>query len=732
MNTQKFPAKTAYFEKAAPVWPFGRESEMNLWLSFRALAGGAGKTVLRLTGSSAYTVKVGGKFVAFGPARCAHGFYRVDELDLTEHLNGESVVTIDVAGYSADSFYHIDQPSFLCAELIEGSEVTAATGAENDFLCRVMTEHEQKAQRYAGQRTFCEVYNLTPEIEKWEKDAGADLRVFALVLPQKTEAKAFIARGCDYNVYDVIPAEKITARLKFEAHTGSAGVRYPEYIVPRGKKTGASKKGFSLGEVGTDIFLAARNVEVTEICKKDEENAEIELCASEGAAYKMAHNTTGKIELCAACEEDTEILIKFDEFPGEDGLVNFRRMYTVNAVMFRLKKGTYHLSTFEPYTMGALEVYITKGKAAVSGVSLRYFGDAKTVRRYAGNDADMQKIFDAAVETYRQNAFTIFMDCPSRERAGWLCDSFFTSRAEKVLMGRSTVEKNFLENFFLPESFRDIPQGMFAMCYPGDQYGGNYIPNWAMWLVIELGEYLERTGDREFVNASKPRIDALLAFFAKYENADGLLERLDRWVFVEWSKANELTKDINYPTNMLYAYMLEAAEKLYGDEALLTKAANIKKKINEQAIMPDGFYCDNAVYGEDGAAHLSGVRTEACQYYAFFCGVATPSETPVLWERLLNDFGPHRVIKGEWPNLAADAKWKNVHPANAFIGNYLRLEILCRYGENERLYENIRGYFLKMAELTGTLWENDGTTASCNHGFASHVVYWMDKLSLLS
>ncbi|MBQ9745943.1 MAG: hypothetical protein IJW21_03895 [Clostridia bacterium] len=129
MNTQKFPANNVSFEKAVPVWPIGRESEMNLWLSFRTLASGAGKTVLRLTGSAAYTVKVGGEFAAFGPARCAHGFYRVDELDLTERINGKSVITIDVAGYSADSFYHIDQPSFLCAELIEDGEVTCATGA---------------------------------------------------------------------------------------------------------------------------------------------------------------------------------------------------------------------------------------------------------------------------------------------------------------------------------------------------------------------------------------------------------------------------------------------------------------------------------------------------------------------------------------------------------------------------------------------------------------------------
>ena len=732
MNTFKFPSDIFKFEKAVPVWPFGRETEMNLWLSFRAIASGAKKTILRLTGSSAYTVKVGGKFVAFGPARCAHGFYRADELDLGEYINGESVITIDVAGYSADSFYHIDQPSFLCAELIEDGAVTAATGAENDFICRVMTEHEQKAERYAGQRTFCEIYNLTPEIEKWETDASAKLFTFALALALPTEEKTFIKRGCDYNVYDLIPAEKIVSRLKFEAFEGHEGVRYPEYIVPRGKKTGASKKDFPLGEVDTDIFIKARNINVTELCEKEEVNEAIELSLGEGATYKMAYNTTGKIELCASCEEDTEILIKFDEFLGDDGLINFRRMYTVNAVLFRIKKGAYRLSTFEPYTMGAMQIFVTKGKASISGVSLRYFGDAKTERKYIGDDKDMEKIFKAAVETYRQNAFTIFMDCPSRERAGWLCDSFFTARAEKVLMGRSTVEKNFLENFFLPDSFRELPEGMFAMCYPGDQYGGNYIPNWAMWLVIELEEYLERTGDREFVNAAKPRIDALLAFLAKFENADGLIEKLDRWVFVEWSKANELTQDINYPTNMLYARMLEATAKLYGDGSIAEKAQNIKKAINAQAIMPDGFYCDNAVYGEDGKAHLSGKCTEACQYYAFFCGVATPAANPVLWERLLNDFGPHRVVKGEWPNLADDAKWKHIYPANAFIGNYLRLEILCRYGENEKLYENIRGYFLKMAELTGTLWENDNPNASCNHGFASHVVYWMEKLALLS
>ena len=95
-----YQSEIVSFEKASPIWAYDRETEMNLWLSFRAVAKGTGKTVLRLTGSSAYEVKVGGKFVAFGPARCAHGFYRVDELDLSDMITKETVITVNVAGYN--------------------------------------------------------------------------------------------------------------------------------------------------------------------------------------------------------------------------------------------------------------------------------------------------------------------------------------------------------------------------------------------------------------------------------------------------------------------------------------------------------------------------------------------------------------------------------------------------------------------------------------------------------
>jgi alpha-L-rhamnosidase len=568
-------------------------------------------------------------------------------------------------------------------------------------------------------------------ISKWEKAREINMRDYAIAMLSPVEDKVFIPRGSSYNVYDRIPAEEIVSRSDFILEDYKSRLRHPAYIVPRGSDTGASQKSFSLGEVETDIFLQARNIEVCNLKKTSEEPSPQTLRMGEAVTYRMPCNTTGKIEFSVACDEDTEVLITFDEFLGENGLIHYRRLYTVNAAMWKLKGGRYRLSTFEPYTLGVMTFHVLKGRAILSDVGMIYFGAEDTKRSYRGDDETLNSIFRAAVESYRQNTFTIYMDCPSRERAGWLCDSFFTSRVEKTLTGKSEIERCFLENFFLPNRFENLPEGMFPMCYPADFNSGNFIPNWAMFLVLELEEYLERTGDKEFIENAKDKIYALMNYFEKFENTDGLLEKLEKWVFVEWSECNKLTQDINFPTNMLYAKTLRAAAHLYHDAEFAKKAEHLRKIINEKSFTEKGFYCDNAVYGEDGVARLSGERTETCQYYAFYCGITSPEENPELWQRMLHDFGPERIVPYQWPSFTDDAKWKEIYPSNAFIGNYLRLELLHVYGENEKLEENIRGFFTKMANTTGTLWENDSTTASCNHGFASHVLYWMDKLGMI-
>src|SRR3546814_13118096 len=49
------------------------------------------------------------------------------------------------------------------------------------------------------------------------------------------------------------------------------------------------------------------------------------------------------------------------------------------------------------------------------------------------------------------------------------------------------------------------------------------------------------------------------------------------------------------------------------------------------------------------------------------------------------------------------------------------MEVLYRYGLSNQMLQEMKGYFLNMAELTGTLWEHMDTHASCNHGFGSYL-----------
>ena len=363
--------------------------------------------------------------------------------------------------------------------------------------------------------------------------------------------------------------------------------------------------------------------------------------------------------------------------------------------------------------MRYLKFLVVDGACELTDVYLREYANPEASRaHFACSDLRLNRIFEAARQTFRQNALDIFMDCPSRERAGWLCDSFFAGRVAFDLCGNTTIEKNFFENYLLPPNFEHLPEGMLPMCYPADHYNGRFIPNWAMWFVIQLEEYLARSGDRQLVDALKPKVMSLLKYFERFKNEDGLLEKLESWVFVEWSEANRFVQDVSYPTNMLYAAVLAAAGRMYQKPELLKEAQRLRETIRQQSF--DGsFFVDNAIRNE-GKLEVTSNQTEVCQYFAFFFDIANPDTHPKLWNTLREQFGPKRAESKSYPQ---------VHPANSFVGNYLRLELLSRFWYCRQLKDELVDFFLRMADKTGTLWEHARSSASCNHGFASHVAH---------
>jgi len=703
-------ARAEGFLKAKPVWPAGRSLEKNLQVLFRSVVDVENPrgVILRLTASTLYRAWVNGRHAGYGPARGPHGYYRIDELDISSLLKrGKNIVAIEVAGYNVNSYYTLDQPSFLQAEVIRGKRVLAATG-ESGFEAAIDPERIQKVQRYSFQRPFSEAYRIRGDHGRWRNDLKASFAT----LPCEVDRRPlrYLPRIAPYPDLTLRPVVAVAASGK---------------VAPK-EKPGRIWKDRSLTGIGPRLKgYPERELEVIPSIELQKYSSRLappaasvpfqgplELEEREFRILDLGINRTGFIGITVSSRRPSRLVLAFDEVLHE-GDVDFKRLGCVNLITYSLPAGRLSLESFEPYTLRYLKAIVLEGECALEDVHLRDYGNPN-IRKgtFRASDPRLGRLFEAGRETFRQNALDTFLDCPSRERAGWLCDSFFTARVAPDLGGDIAVERAMMENFLLPEKFEFLPEGMLPMCYPADHNDGVFIPNWAMWFVVQLEEYLARSGDRTTVDRLKDRVMALWSYLGRFRNSDGLLERLPGWVFVEWSDANKYVQDVNYPSNMLYAGMLDGIGNLYGEGRAREEAGKVREAIRSQSF--DGtFFVDNAVR-RGGELSVTRNRTEVCQYFAFFFRVATPGSHPRLWSTLLRKFGPRRRSVNPFPRVGM---------ANSFIGNMLRIELLSREGHSQQILDESIDYLLYMADRTGTLWENVGDTASCNHGFASHIVH---------
>jgi len=689
------------------IWAKGLLHEMNVAVTFQYTLTPQENTVLELAASNLYRLFVNGDFAGYGPARAAHGYSRLDSYALGKWAGQQTVLAVEVYSANINSYYTVNERPFFAAEIKNGSEIIAQAA---DFTAYHMTERIQKVRRFCGQRTFTESYRLARDPAAFY---AGDVTGY---VPAETEAVAMnrlLPRYVGYPMLNkrlAVPLEYGTVGTKANAEPR----REPSYLMASPE----TQNGF------TPEMLEENAVAVVEqfACTAQGEGHAAPIGAMHYQTYDFGRTLTGFFSLQVRAQEDTTLYLFFDEVITQTDIcreVSPFRNSCNNVIKFVLAAGSYRLLTFEANSARFTTAVVTDGCAEITDFGMVVYEnpDAAQFQYDCGDDA-LNKIVAAATNSFSQNAVDVLTDCPSRERAGWLCDSFFSGRAEPFFTGKNVVEKSHLENYAMCPQLPYLPEGMLPMCYPADHPKGRYIPNWTMWYILELCNYWKRTGDEDMRRISREKVYNLVQFFQKYENEYGLLENLESWVFIEWSKCNdaEYTKGLNYPSNMIWAAALEAAAELYNDPALAQKGAAIKKAIRELAWNGE-FFEDNAVRDENGALVKTGHLTETCQYYAFYFNVISREEYPELWECMRTKFGPLRNPAAVYPE---------VYPSNAIVGNYLRLELLLRYGYTDAVLQECKDFFLGMAERTGTLWEHTRLSCSLNHGFASMAAVYID------
>ena len=170
LSAARLSDSKASFDSARPIWPTDRETEMNLFVGFRVFFEHSGhdEPVLRITASSLYRVYLNGSFIGYGPARGPHGYCRIDEWPLGEHLRARNVLAIEVAGYNVNSYYLLDESAFLQAEVVSAGDILASTaGGGANFVATVLKHRLQRVQRYSFQRPFIEYYRLSEGDDNW-------------------------------------------------------------------------------------------------------------------------------------------------------------------------------------------------------------------------------------------------------------------------------------------------------------------------------------------------------------------------------------------------------------------------------------------------------------------------------------------------------------------------------------------------------------------------------------
>ena len=715
---------------ARPIFLNGLEDRLNVQAGFRrdlTLDRLPHSAVLQLAARSFYRLYVNGTLVMHGPARTAHGRLRVEELDLLPWLRqGENALAVELTasvgclgGYSNDC---TAESSMLLAQLDLDGETVLATDADWDAVR--LTQRVEYSDKMSHCRQNSEIYHLDEDYTAWRTARPGDGSLKTLQWEKAAICAAprpqLLTRPMPYPSLEkqgnaallAVYGTRIDSTIPCEG-PWFAEAMYPDYYKKIAEHPLLDYVRAAEGECHALAHRMADGVCFTDVPAGEDP----------AALFDLGALRLGFIGFTVTCAQPGVLDIVHLEYLHEkktdclDGANPVTRLY--------LPAGTWSFLTMEPALVRYLEFYFRGcGSCSVTDIHVReYCYPARPHASFRCDDEDINRIFEAACLTLRLNTLDIFMDCPERERGGWLCDSLWTSRGAALLLDDLSVERAFLENFLLAPYGDGIgsANNFFPEVYPGSKKpGAPSITTWSFWLMLELAEYVERSGDLDLALTHEKRVRDFVDGSRRYIGSSGLLQDMP-FIFVDWSQSNDFenTQPVSTAANALYAFMLQRLAQLYHEpewDALGKKMRGILRaalagengeKMGSISLLPDSLSVE-----PDGSLKGKSCFSESCQYTALWAHLFEKDEVPQLARNVVRCMGTAPLAA---PNTS-------VGPAQLFIGLCIRMDLLAQWGEKKALLREMRAIYLpQLRDGPGTLWEvrNPVNSSRC-HGFNAH------------
>lgn len=191
-------------------------------------------------------------------------------------------------------------------------------------------------------------------------------------------------------------------------------------------------------------------------------------------------------------------------------------------------------ATFEPLHWRAfrfigLTIKVGDEPLHLTGLAHRFSAYPYEVKAdFDCSDPALTAIWHAGVHTMRLCSHETFEDCPHYEQMQYAGDTMITSYLGMLTSGDYRLSKQALLHF----DWSRITDGLTASRYPSRLL--QVIPSWSLHWITSVRDYGLCSGDLDLVKELLPGMRAVLDWFRRHTNDQGLPEKLPYWNITDW------------------------------------------------------------------------------------------------------------------------------------------------------------------------------------------------------
>lgn len=243
------------------------------------------------------------------------------------------------------------------------------------------------------------------------------------------------------------------------------------------------------------------------------------------------------------------------------------------------------------------------------------------VNDFACSDKQYEKIWEVSVNTLRNCLFDHYVDCPFYEMEQYIEDTYL-----EVLYTMMVSDDYEIVKKAITDIHRSLtPEGMVLASAPMKYE--QITATFSYFYLMMIEKYLWYSGDRDFVRPLLPSILAVLDWFERYLNEDGVVGCTDYGKFIDWVKGwksgfcyDEAATEPIVITSLMQLYCLRAAAEIFRSFGKEGTASDLEVQYDrlKKAV--------NAVYYDEAAGmyrdRVGGGFSEHSQIWAVLSGAA--------------------------------------------------------------------------------------------------------------